>query len=291
MKAELEGIEYTQVDGAQPHPRWERAGRDGPCTPAEMKEVGDPYKDVCFTAEETLGKLILDSGCKFSVAGSSWHRAMETTLKKYGLQPQPSIFIDEEGREYREDPGSFRFGDGKVIPGVQVLWYPLGVFGRNIHVPIAEVACECPPLMSIKAMRDLGLILNFKADTTTIGEVTRKMTKMASGHPCVRVDEYDYDQMYDDFRLGSSRWPRAPGAGYQVDTPPSEGEGSPHWEAQATWLENQHKDASGNWLDIPPQQLHQDWEFGMKRRHKKSLRRTIEALAAEREGRSPPVLP
>ena len=86
----------------------------------------------------SIGKLVLDSGCKRLCAGrKNWHEPMQQRLKKLGLKPR---------RLDQKEP--FQFGD-KRIEWSNCSWeYPVGIHGTNGTLNIAELECECPGLMS-----------------------------------------------------------------------------------------------------------------------------------------------
>ena len=57
---------------------------------------------------------------------------------------------------------NFCFGDGQIVKATKAKLYPAGVYGKHSQVSIAEVNRDCPPLLSITTVEDLGVILNFR---------------------------------------------------------------------------------------------------------------------------------
>eukprot|EP00971_Amphidinium_carterae_P243498 4835459-Amphidinium_carterae.2 len=64
-------------------------------------EKSDIY--IARAGKDIVGFMVPDTGCKKSVAGVRWHRAMRGKLRReYGLKPLP-LAVD----------AGFRFGDGR----------------------------------------------------------------------------------------------------------------------------------------------------------------------------------
>ena len=57
--------------------------------------------------------------------------------------------------------------DSRVVRSTSAWVYPAGI-GKHGAVDVAEVAMACPPLLSIRAMEDLGVVLNFGRRTIEI---------------------------------------------------------------------------------------------------------------------------
>ena len=64
--------------------------------------------------------MILDSGCKRSVAGPAWHHAMAEACKWAGLRPV-----------YKRVDETFLFGDGDEVRATRSVEYPVGMYGLN----------------------------------------------------------------------------------------------------------------------------------------------------------------
>ena len=94
--------------------------------------------DICHADLED--KMIMDSGCRRNLAGWKWHWQMRTRLADQGLIARA---INDK----------FRFGDGKPRPWL----YLAGLFGQQGAVDVAEVATDCPALLSIRAMEDVAV--------------------------------------------------------------------------------------------------------------------------------------
>ena len=115
--------------------------------PAERVEV----HDALASFRETRGRLIADSGCKRSVAGKSWHEETQAWLAEKGLRAVEEACDDK-----------FRFGDGRLVSATRSWKYPCGIHGYSGTLTIAEVPKDCPPLLSVAGMKELGVVLDFQ---------------------------------------------------------------------------------------------------------------------------------
>ncbi len=190
--------------GANQHASWETCTACGKRVSYTDKKTGSTTRfagtvaepapvaveDVLFT--DTRGRVILDSGCRRTVAGTRWHEETQAWMRERGLQP-----VRNECRE------RFRFGDGRVVPAVCSWTYPCGVYGTNGMLNVAEVRTDCPPLLSLQSMKEMGVVLDFANAQVTVQGHTKPMETMPSGRPIVRIDEYadDATPFDEDFCL------------------------------------------------------------------------------------------
>ena len=139
---------------------------------------------------DTCEKAIPDSGCRRSVAGKEWHSHMRSALAEHGLTPV-----------YRPTNERFKFGDGRVEVA-RVAWtYPVGLYGAHGTIDIAEVSSACPPLLSVEAMEELGIVLNFLNKTVSIENAKvydQPMERTSSGHPAIPLTKYTEGATFPD---------------------------------------------------------------------------------------------
>jgi hypothetical protein len=64
------------------------------------------------------GCVMLDTGCRASVAGTDWHKAMTRAVRDHGY---------EEGMVSKVKSVFFRFGDGRTVHSTEKRVYPVGV--------------------------------------------------------------------------------------------------------------------------------------------------------------------
>ena len=82
---------------------------------------------------------------------------------------------------------TFRFGDGRIVDSDAAYMYPDGLGGANGALDVALVERPCPA-----AMRDLGLWMDFGADTMGVRSAGIKDTPMrqaASGRPLISLTD------------------------------------------------------------------------------------------------------
>ncbi len=114
----------------------------------------------------------MDSGCRRTVSGKKCHAEARRRLAELGLRPVEAPCEDR-----------FRFGDGRVIRASRSWRYPLGIYGRNGILNVAEAPQERPPLLSAKCMDELGVVMDFKEKAVTVASDTRPTQMLSSGYP------------------------------------------------------------------------------------------------------------
>ena len=166
--------------------------RRGPPDPVAVAADGhDDLNDVlsfeavpspAYWADIKDTQMVIDSGCRRCVAGRAWHEKFQETIAKMGFKGV--------AREIKE---SFRYGDGRVVQATRAWRYPAGINKKNGSIDIAEVDEDTPPLLSRKALTDMGVILNFADGTMTIKAANLDSAKMDfsnSGHALLDVGDY-----------------------------------------------------------------------------------------------------
>ena len=71
------------------------------------------------------------------------------------------------------------------------------MLGSHGELNIAEVEKDCPPLLSVTAMKELGLVLDFKNQTITASILegkTHRMETATSGHPILSIIDYQKEK-------------------------------------------------------------------------------------------------
>ena len=116
-----------------------------------------PLHKPVYTAAEEEKYLILDSGCRRSVAGSKWHHGMYHWLRSQGLKPVIRLVTE-----------SFEFGGGEVLSATRSFIYPMVINDHLVEVDVAEVTGNCPPLLSSSAMKTLGVVVDYNSQSLKI---------------------------------------------------------------------------------------------------------------------------
>ena len=81
---------------------------------------------------------------------------MHALLRKRGSKPQRSL-IDEV----------VRVGDNTLVISSVAYVYPIGISGMRGTVDVA-IVCECPPLSSNNALKELGVFMGCLDETMTV---------------------------------------------------------------------------------------------------------------------------
>ena len=148
-----------------------------------------PSEVLVVDMKSDVERMIIDSGCKRSVAGRRWHRRMHALLRSQGLKPQKRC-IDEV----------FRFGNGALVNSSVSYVYPIGVYGTHGTVDVAMVK-ECPPLLSNRALKELGVSMDWSDGTISVRAAQafdKPMEVLASGHPSMVVTDFSSQAKFPD---------------------------------------------------------------------------------------------
>ena len=103
---------------------------------AFVSDVEDDVNDV-HVVQLAPGLVMMDTGCRAAVGGTSWHKNLQKCLKGLGR-----TFYQKEQLEY------FQFGPGEPITSTRRWHYQVGV---HRELSISEVPAECPghPCLSL----------------------------------------------------------------------------------------------------------------------------------------------
>lgn len=143
-----------------------------------LTEPGDDKHELM---NETIGYVIIDSGCTKTVCGKTWLRTYIDTLSN---------------REHRvvqteQSKCNFRFGDGPTYTSTQVVIIPV-IFGSHRAMLRTHVVnCEIPLLMSRQSLKRAHCQIDFVQDKVVMfGEqVPVKISR--TGHYCVPLTSDD----------------------------------------------------------------------------------------------------
>ena len=127
---------------------------------------------ACVLMGETIGSIVLDSGCSKTVCGSEWLDSFMDTLT---TKEKSSI-------NKRESCSVFRFGDGRRMESQKCVDFPCVLAGKSIRIKTDVVACNIPLLLSKSSMKRAGMIINLKNDTVDIFGNSVKLNTTSMGH-------------------------------------------------------------------------------------------------------------
>ena len=152
--------------------------------------------DVAWTDAQP-GQMLLDSGCRRSVAGRRWHKAFREHLRReFGLRP-----VEGKCKE------TFRFGNDQTEISHRFWDYPVAFLGREGVLRVSEVASETPPLFSKSAMAANGLAIDFGNDTVSCDGQSHALETVQGGHLVLSLADWDKTRLLrvpPEFRIGGS---------------------------------------------------------------------------------------
>ena len=116
------------------------------------------------------------------MAGREWHEDTQKQLAAQGLQAVRRPLNQK-----------IRFGDGRIVDSDAAYMYPVGLGGADGALDVALVDRPCPALLSNKAMRGLGIWMDFGTDTMGVRSAGIKdapMRQAASRPPLMSLTDY-----------------------------------------------------------------------------------------------------
>ena len=119
---------------------------------------------------ETLGSMVVDSGCISTVCGSVW---LKSYLESLSHKDQKSVTTTLGS-------GNFRFGNGASFRSTKLVTLPVYLGKKRIHIMTDVVDCEIPLLFSKSSLKKGEGSLNFQNDSITVLGETLKTT--TTGH-------------------------------------------------------------------------------------------------------------
>ena len=138
-------------------------------------DSGDYKKKLSVLVGESLGSIVLDTGCSTTVCGEDWLAHYMDTLS------------DKEWASIKEEPTrtTFKFGDGKNFHSVQRLVLPCKIAGIKATIRTDVVECNIPLLLSRDAMKRAKMQINFENDTVVLAGKTVNLICTSTGHYCL----------------------------------------------------------------------------------------------------------
>ena len=127
------------------------------------------------------GFIMIDTGCKASVAGQEWHNDMTEMVERHGLG---RLIQDIEQQE------KFRFGDGRTLLSTTRRIYPVGIRRKLNMLSVSVVDGACPGLMSYAQMQALEVVISVRDQQVELLGEWGPLFMSNSGHPLIRLDEY-----------------------------------------------------------------------------------------------------
>ena len=159
-------------------------------------EGGEQNAELTFTSEEvfetkvrpfsveSIGHIVLDSGCSRTVCGVPWLESFLDTLDECDLHKV----------KYEESSAVFKFGDGNLLNSVKRAVIPCQLAGKSINIRTDVVKSDIPLLFSKDSMKKAQMKIDLVNDDVSIFGKNIKMLTTSSGHymlPIYKMPSYD----------------------------------------------------------------------------------------------------
>ena len=159
----------------------------------------DATKIVMFTdnkieisrfTNECLNQGALDTCCTSCVCGKEWLdiylKALTPELKQMVQGPLPS-------------EKQFMFGNQGKLKSSATYKIPIKVGGKLKMLEIDAIQSDIPLLISMTAMKEMGMILDLKNDRITVDDIPIPVTRTSAGHYAIDLineDQISIDQVF-----------------------------------------------------------------------------------------------
>ena len=136
---------------------------------------------------ECRGAAALDSCCTSNVAGQSWLNMYLEELDEGSLRKVEGPF---------ESSRTFGFGNNESLTANVSYKIPAVIAGKKVKIGLDIINSDIPLLLSKSAMKRAGTKLDFKKNTVKMFGKTLPMMTTKSGHPIVRIQPENRDEVF-----------------------------------------------------------------------------------------------
>ena len=137
----------------------------------------DEVSPASTLLEETLGCMVVDSGCIHTVSGKIW---LESYIDSLSCKDRKSI-------TYEESNFSFKFGNGASFKSLKKVTVPVYLGKMRIRVTTDVVDCEIPMLFSKNSLKKGNGTIDFAHDTIRILKQSLSLENTSTGHYIHRI--------------------------------------------------------------------------------------------------------
>lgn len=121
---------------------------------------------------ESIGSIILDSGCSKTVCGEEWFVSFVDTLSF----PERQSIVEFSSNSV------FKFGDGRKMTSIKCVIFPCVLAGKSVKIKTDIVECSIPLLLSKASMKRAGMIIDLINDTVKVFGTSVKLHTASLGH-------------------------------------------------------------------------------------------------------------
>ena len=127
--------------------------------------------------EETLGCMVVDSGCIHTVCGTTW---IQSYIESLSCKDRKTITTEKS-------TGKFRFGNGTAFESLKYVTIPVYLGKSRIQIGTDVVDCDIPLLFSKNSLKKGKGSINFEQDTIQILNQKLKLEQSSTGHYFLRL--------------------------------------------------------------------------------------------------------
>ena len=139
---------------------------------SEVVLCEDNLDGPCDLVSESLNCALLDSGASKNVCGKVWLDVYLDSLSESEKKKVSS----------KKSDSFFRFGDGNKVKSSQTITIPASLGSHDISISTDVIDKDIPLLLSKRAMKEVGMNLNFEKDTVTVFGDDIRLRCTSSGH-------------------------------------------------------------------------------------------------------------
>ena len=121
---------------------------------------------------ETLGRMVVDSGCIQTVCGQAW---LDSYMESLSHKDKKSIVSERSS-------GRYRFGSGALFKSLKRVTLPVYLGKLRTRISTDVVECEIPLLLSKNSLKKGGGTLDFVSDRMKILGQDLNLSTTSSGH-------------------------------------------------------------------------------------------------------------
>ena len=138
--------------------------------------TGNDKDELVLLLHESWNSAILDSGCSSNVCGKKW---IDDIISKLNIE------------EHEVTRGSsvkvFNFGGGEKLNSLGTVTFPCLLAGKNINITTDIVSSNLPLLLSIKTMKDFGMVWDFQKGSVNIFDREITLDVSSCGHHSIPI--------------------------------------------------------------------------------------------------------
>lgn len=143
---------------------------------------------------ESIGSVVLDSGCTRTVCGLQWLESFRDTLTA------------DELSSISESPSHriFKFGDGSRFKSQKYITFPCLLAGKHVRIRTDVVDASIPLLLSKESMKRAGMVIDMNSDTVTVLGKRVNLETTSLGHYILPIFRPPTSEMVHEVLVASS---------------------------------------------------------------------------------------